>query len=382
MALGTGTHRLNFLDYGAETHRPATRQDLERLVRLADALPGISVVAPMVEIADVPAEIVELAMLETLVLNTGKHIWNAPMTAQEARWTLDLAEMLGRETLMRQPTVTIRACAKSPLVLGDEVAQIIITSAQRGAILAVGSACAAGSTSPVTLAGTVLLQNAEFLFQMALAQLARPGTPIDYAVASTMTDLRTAMFNLGAVEYTLITAGSMTMAERYGLPLSTSHDTESPTIDVHDGLQKMLGIAYKMAMGVRFLRNAGSLNNGMTMSCEQLVIDHEIAQMIQRFWQGIGVDQDTLAADVICEVGPDGEFLTHEHTLKYCRSGEHYVSPLPLRRNHSDRPTLLKWAHEKAEEILSTYQYEPSTDKVEQVRRYVETERNEIRNAG
>ena len=324
---------------------------------------------------------VELTQLEILLLNTGKHIYNAPLTAQGALWTLDLVDIMGNEPLAQKPMVTIRACPKTPLVLAREVAQTIILSARRGGILALGSACAAGTTSPVTLAGTLLMQNAEFLFELVLAQLARPGAPVDYQVASTVADLRTGLTVGGAVERTLIAAGSMAMAERYDLPFSANYSVDSPTIDVHNGLQKMLDIAYRTAIGINFVRNAGNLDNGRTMSCEQLVIDHEIAQMVQRFWQGIRVDEEALAVDVIREVGPGGTFLTHEHTLKHCRSGEHYLTPL-LYRSDTGRPTLLEWAHERVEEILQTHVYKPPGEKAEELRRYVAKERKWMQNAG
>jgi trimethylamine--corrinoid protein Co-methyltransferase len=265
------------------------------------------------------------------------------------------------------------------LVLAEEVAQVIIASARRGAILAIGSASAAGTTAPMTLAGSIVVQNAEFLFGLVLAQLARPGAAVDYQVSATVADLRTGMISYGAVEMPLLTAGLKAMAERYRLPFSTNQSSNAPAINVDNGLEKMLHFAYKMAVGIDFLRNAGDLDRAGTMSCEQMVIDHELGRMLQRFWQGIRVDDETLALDVVGEVGPGNTYLTHAHTLRHCRDGEHYIPPLLYRS--LGKPTLLEWAHQEVERILESHAYEPPQEKAEQLRRYIAEERKRARAA-
>jgi trimethylamine--corrinoid protein Co-methyltransferase len=375
----TGTHRTKVLDYGAETSRRATCQDLERLVRVADGLPDIISVSPLITPLD-GEDPVELTELEILLTNTGKHIYNAPAAVDEARWTMDAVELMSEAPLLEKSSLTIRACPTTPLVLAEEVAQVIISSARRGAILAIGSASAAGTTAPMTLAGSIVVQNAEFLFGLVLAQLARPGASVDYQVSATVADLRTGMISYGAVEMPLLTAGLKAMAERYLLPFSTNQSSNSPAINVDNGLEKMLHFAYKMAIGINFLRNAGDLDRAGAMSCEQMVIDHEVGRMLQRFWQGIRVDDETLAVDVIGEVGPGSTFLPHPHTLKHCRDGQHYLPPLLYRAQ--GKPTLLEWAHQEVERVLEAHVYEPAEEKIERLRRYTAKERKRIQVGG
>ena len=118
----TGTHRIKFIDYGAKSPRRATRNDLEKLIRVADALPGIISVSPCVTPIDVEVGPVELIELKILFQNTGKHIYNSPTTADKARRTLEIAEILSAESLFEKPTVTIRDGPHSPLTLSDDVA--------------------------------------------------------------------------------------------------------------------------------------------------------------------------------------------------------------------------------------------------------------------
>ena len=139
----------------------------------------------------------------------------------------------------------------------------------------------------------------------------------------------------------------------------------------------MLHFGYKMAIGLDLIRNAGDLDRAGTMSCEQMVIDHELTQMLQRFWQGIHVDGEMLAVDAIRQVGPGGTFLSHRHTRDHSRTGEHYVAPLLYRSG--GRPTLLEWAHARVDEILQSHSYSLPENKVEQLRRYVAEERRKAR---
>ena len=64
----------------------------------------------------------------------------------------------------------------------------------------------------------------------------------------------------------------------------------------------------------------GMLESGITFDFGQLVLDAEIARMIKHVVKGIPVDDETLAVDVIREVGPFGDFLCHKHTLQWMRS--------------------------------------------------------------
>lgn len=369
MCHSTGCHRLYVLDYGSAQARSPGIEDMRALTRVADALPAIGAVTLMVSAMEHPGPMSALKSLETLVLNTRKHLYLAPQTLLEARVLLDLAEITTGERAHWTP-VSLFASATSPLTIGGEVAEILFEAIARGAVLTVGSCAAGGASSPATLAGTILLQNVETLFLLTLAQSIRPGTPVVYDAGSTVADLRTGTFNLGAVEYALITDGAVALVNKYGLPFSTTCDTNSPVIDVQNGLQKMLGYLSMMGTGANLSKNAGSLANGTIMSLEQLVLDNETILLAERFFQGVRVDDESLAEELIAQIGPGGHFLTSQHTLTHCRSGEHYVSPL-LNMQAPEKETMLERAHQKAVEIVSRDSYAVDERAREEVRRYV-----------
>ena len=369
MSHSTGCHRLFVLDYGHTRARVSRAVDMERLTRVADALPEIGAVTLMVSAREHRPPISEIHALQALVLHTKKHLYLAPQDLMEARVLLDLAEIVRSSDQQRMP-VSLFTSATSPLVIGTEVTGILFEGIARGAVMTLGSCAAAGATSPATLAGTILLQNVETLFLIVLAQHIQPGTPVIYDSGSTVADLRTGTFSLGDVGYAVIRDGAVALANKYQLPFSSTCDTNSPTIDVQNGLQKMLGYFSVMATGASFSKNAGSLANGTIMSLEQLVLDHEIILLVERLFRGVRVDSESLAEEVIQEIGQGGHYLTSPHTLRHCRSDERYVSAL-LNMQEPGAAGMVERAHEEVTRILSMKGQTVDESVREEVSRYV-----------
>lgn len=365
-----GCHRLKMYDYDANgKFRKPTLSDVRKLTRLADSLDNIDAVTLMVSASEEPDPLADLLALGEMTLNSGKHYYLAPQNFLEAKTLLDLSEIL-TDDFEESPIASLFVSATSPLILAEEPANILIEGARRGAVIFSGSCASAGATSPATIAGTILQQNIETLFIIVAAQTLKHGTPVIYDSGSTIADLRTGSFTLGAVEYSLITDGARLLADKYNLPFSTTCDTDSPSIDVQNGLQKMLGYFTMMNTGVDFSKDAGSLNNGAVFSYEQMVIDDEIMGICSRYFEGIRFDSESLAEDLIRKVGPGGEYLTTNHTLSHCRDDEHFVSEL-LNMSQRDQPSTLERASEKAQELVSTHEYPLPEKQEREIKRYI-----------
>jgi trimethylamine--corrinoid protein Co-methyltransferase len=115
--------------------------------------------------------------------------------------------------------------------------------------------------------------------------------------------------------------------------------------------------------GSNVIYGMGMLEMGMTMSYESLLIDQEIVRMIRRVLQGIVVDKETMALDVIKKVGPAGNYLSERHTLKHMRS-ELSSTDLINRRMRDNWESagakdMAQVAREKAIEILENYKPTP-----------------------
>ena len=72
--------------------------------------------------------------------------------------------------------------------------------------------------------------------------------------------------------------------------------------------------------GANLIYGAGMLDSGLIFSYAQLVIDNDIFKMIRKVMQGMRVDDENLAVDIIKSVGPGGDFLIQDHTMKYMRT--------------------------------------------------------------
>jgi len=192
-----------------------------------------------------------------------------------------------------------------------------------------------GTTSPVTLAGNLVIQTVDSLMGVMLTQIANPGTPVMFGSVATNTDLRNLRYLAGSIEMGLLSAAGTQMAQFYQLPFyATGGMTDSKVLDAQSGYESALTNLLCALAGANFIHDAaGLMEFALTMSYEKLVIDNEILGMIMRTVEGIRVDDETLAFDLIKQVGPGGNFVTAKHTRRFMRS-EHYQ---PLLSNRSSR---------------------------------------------
>ena len=224
----------------------------------------------------------------------------------------------------------------SPLKLDTEVTQILIEWCRAGLPVALSSAPMAGSTSPVTLAGTLVQLNAEQLSGIVLTQLVRPGTPVLAGYIPGLADMRGGGYVGGAVEFGMMQAAAAQLAHFYGVPIYASGGmTDSKLPDIQAGFEKMATLLLAAMGGCNYIHHAiGMLTNMDSVSLEQAVIDDEIAAMVQRVLSGIAVTETSMAVDAIDRVGPGGHFLMDAHTREFMRSEVFF----PLVADRQNRP--------------------------------------------
>lgn len=357
-----------------ETRR-ATRQDVADLVRLADALSSIRIIATPVHASDVPEQLSALYEYEALLLNTAKHWLAAPQTCDEAKICVELAEVIcGDGGLATNPILSMAISTTSPLRFDQESARMLALIAERNIPFITLPVPMAGGTSPLTLAGTLLIQNAEFLFSLTLSQIMNKGTPVIYGAVSSIMDMRTGNISRGGAEYALLACATSQLARFYGLPSYGVHAmTESAELDGYNGGQKMFCIFSGLASGANISIGAGQLASAKVASGEQLILDNEFYNVASRFLKGIAVDEETLALTTIEKVGHGGHYLAEEHTLKWLRSGEHYYSQLFFPAAwEKEGKQMIAAAGEKVKEILREHVPAVPERIVERVKGYVQ----------
>jgi trimethylamine--corrinoid protein Co-methyltransferase len=363
---GIGQGAIYFEDTSQGKRRLATKEDVANLFRLGDAMPLVSLVAPPAIPNDVPPETCYAHAADAAWNNSAKHLEINPETARVARILLDMARVVaGTDDLASRPILTCLVSVQSPLHWPEHLCDSVLALVSAGVPIIFHCAPLFGVSGPVTLAGLLAQQNAEVLSGIVISQIIRPGTPVIYGGGWGSFDLRTMTRVLGSPEGALLRMAGGQIGRFYGVPNhSLGPDSDSQAMDEQMGWEKMLSAIAAINAGISIFINTSMYGQGMTVSYEQLILDQEIVGMAYRFLEGITVSPETLAYDVIKSVGPHGSFLMEEHTLKYMRSGEHWLPTLSNRRGYDQwkekgGKDIVQQATERARQILETHQPEP-----------------------
>jgi trimethylamine--corrinoid protein Co-methyltransferase len=304
--------------------RPATCRDLHDIMSLVDKLQYIDLISLPIYLNDVPKEDVDVNRFFAGLKNSTKHIIGAVYTTEGLAKVGKMAEIIGGKDWKANPIISIVLCPIiSPLRLDEFATDVLVEAARQGIITYNFSMTQVGCTAPMTIAGTLLTLNAE-----VLAVTAVPG----------LTDMKTGQFVTGGIEYALISAGAAQLAQFYKMPVwATAGRTDAKLPDAQAAYEHALTVPYVVQAGANHVScGAGFLDFVMTVSFEQYVIDNEIIGMAKRMQKGFEVNDETLALDVVKRVGPGGNFLAEEHTLRHMRS--ELFQPLL-----SDRDVWEKW---------------------------------------
>ena len=302
--------------------RPAALKDLEDLTRLQDTLENLHIMHGIVNPQDIPQEGFDRILFSTVIKNTSRNYYSQALGTQGVRDQVKMASIISgsKEALKKRPIFTIVLCMISPLTQPGIRVEELIECAKSGIPIYVEVDAMPGGTTPITLAGTLVEQNANVLCGITLAQIIHPGLPCIYAIASGIMDMSTGNYSGGAPEATLLHAATAQVAHHYNLPFQGGTGIDATIPDAQAGYERALQVLGCGLAGTNFIHlSIGMMEQMLLASYEQCVIDNEILGAAFKIVEGIEVNKDTLAVDIVKEVGPGGNFLAHEHTLRYLR---------------------------------------------------------------
>ena len=360
---GSGGLALYVLDL-ERNKRPGEIHDVAELARLADRLEYLDFFINPLYPHDINIDTVDINTKYQALLNTSKPVMGGIFSKQGLEDSIKIASIIagGLENLQRRPFIGFISSISSPLKLGAEHADYIMEVAGYGLPLATSTAPSAGATAPVTLAGTLVQQNAEALMGIVLTQLVNPGTPVFYSAVPITMDMRTMSFLMGSIESGLMNAAITQMAHYYRLPCYlTVGTTDSKLPDAQAAHEGATTAMLAALAGGNYIHEAfGMLDGALTVSYAQYIIDNDIVGSCLRTLRGIEINQDTLAYDIIAKVGPGGNYLSEEHTVRYMRT-ESFAPKA------SDRQSYQRWidagskdSWKRAEELAAQILHEPS----------------------
>ncbi len=337
---GTGGTALYIYEPTTGEQRQASLDDLKNISRLVDKLDNIHLLLLPTYPNELPVEQIDVNRFFAGLDNTSKHIMGGVYTIDGMREVMHMAEMVAGspEALRQRPIISIITCVISPFIIDEKYGDMIVAAAESGLPVVCPSEPLCGATSPVTLAGNLVVQTVDSLMGVILAQAVNPGTPVIFGSVATSTDLRDYKYIAGSVEMGLLNAAGAQMAQFYKLPYyATGGMTDSKTLDAQSGYESAITNLLCALSGSNFIHDsAGLMEFAMTACYEKYVIDNEILGMVMRAVEGIKVNDETIAYNLMKEIGPGGNFVTAKHTRRFMRK-EHYQPGL------SDRNSREKW---------------------------------------
>lgn len=281
-------------------------------------------------------------------------IYRAQITLLDKNWqtqslghvrTMDGIEMaaiaLGTtpEGLKDRPCLLGIINTNSPLQLDIPMAEGLIALASHGQVLAITPFTLAGAMAPVTLAGALVQQHAEAMAGIILTQIVRPGVPVMYGGFTSNVDMRSGAPAFGTPEYLKAAQASGQLARHIGVPFRSSNVCAANEVDAQAAYESQMSLWGALMGGAHLVNHAaGWMHGGLTASFEKLILDAEMLQMMDAYFEPLAVDTDAMALDAIAEVGPGGHFFGAAHTM------ERYENAFyaPLLSNWDNHPLWLE----------------------------------------
>lgn len=367
--------------------RQATLEDVRQALRLADALEHIDLMGLPCAAQEIPPALRPVAMAAELVKNTRKLGGIETFSKHDIPYIARIAEVVAgsREALRRKPILVGYAEARSPLCLDRNMAEILIEYVRQGFPQSLDTMPNGGATAPITPAGTLALGVAETLGGLVLGYAVDEEAVMSVDVCPSLCDMRTCLYPYASPErWSLIVATTQMITDYYRRPGGChGGKTDACQPGVQAGVEKAVSMLLPVLAGAVGIGTVGHLENAVTYSPLQLVIDNEIAGYIKHILQGFEVNGETLALEVIRAVGIGGNYLGHPHTARHFREVS-FLSPLFERfswegAQREEFPGLERKAWQRARQLMQQERLRPLTPEQEEaIDEIVEEARREL----
>lgn len=322
LKLGSGGSVINILDGDGQTIRPPKTSDLIDMYKLTDNLSEVSWTAPGSFVTDVPQAISAIWRFYIRLKYGSKPSCADGIDLTDLADNCELLQAVrgNEEDYIKKPFAILQPCPMSPLSWTPEGAGYLLESARRKMPALMLAMPFAGVSAPITMAGAIAMQTAELLSGLVLLQVIEPGLPSIYGGGASHADMRDISNVLGSMEAQMMNAATIQMAQFYKLPAGTAAIfgySDSKRNDFQAGADSALGQLILSLNGVQVVYGLGIMAGMDCNSLEKIVLDHEIFKSVKKFMSGMIVSEETLAFDIINQVGPEGDFLSNKFTFDW-----------------------------------------------------------------
>ncbi|HQX15514.1 MAG TPA: trimethylamine methyltransferase family protein [Anaerolineales bacterium] len=328
--------------------RRAESGDIARIAHLINELPGYDMFSISTLADDAPKDQFTISRLYPAIKYCLKPI---RATTTDHKDTLAMMEMAyivagGEEAYKEHPFLTHHYCPTvSPLSMDVLSTENVMYFASEGLPVYPTIVPNAGLTSPMSMAGTLVQGNAEYLATVALMQMVKEGTPTIYATLATVADMRSGAYTSGAIECGMLHMAFAQLARFYNVPCGGYVGlTNSKLNDAQSGYETGMSGMGGIVGGMDMFNIGGLIDALKTFDFAKAVIDDEVAQMLKRVKRGISFSDEDLAVDLIKEIGPGGSFIVAKHTINRMKT-EAVMTKI------ADRDARIAWERKGALDI-------------------------------
>jgi trimethylamine--corrinoid protein Co-methyltransferase len=317
---GPGSDCLNIIDHRTGERRRAVMQDVVEGMFVSDALPHVDFAMSMFLPSEIPPLVSDRYQMEAILNNTTKPVVYVTNEFSGCEDAVEMAEIVagGESALKLRPFAACYINVTTGLRHNEDALQKLLFLAEKGLPALYIPVIIAGISGPMTLAGSMALINAGVLVGLVLSQLKREGAPfIIPGWGGEGLDMKTMVSPYCPPDSRGI---AHALAQHYNLPMfGIGGCSESKLVDQQAAAEAALTLMAETLGGANLIHDLGYLESGLCGSLAQLVICDEMVGWLEHMFAPVVIDDETLALDLIDEIGPDGQFLACDHTRAHYR---------------------------------------------------------------
>lgn len=343
--------------------RPATKQENKEAVIVLDALENFDIFCaytPYFEVDGIPPEMSIPESYAAKIRNSTKVSWEGSQKECEI-FIIEMAKATGQDVMgVGLPS--------APLTYYEDACDSLTRYIKADFPVNIACGVMMGGTSPASIAGSLVSFNAEVMGGIILAQLTRPGAKMVVEDSVLPMDMKTGHPVFGDITTALHITAFAQLYRKYEIPtFADSGWTNSKKIDFQDGYERAMTALLVALSGVNVNNLYGGIYGELEYHPVQSVLDDDIAGMIGRYIEGIDVNHDTLASDLIEITGPiPGSFLATAHTRNYFRKERFFPKSADTMTYPEwiklDKKDCIVLAQERIKQIIENHISEPLPD--------------------
>lgn len=336
---GMGTDLIKTYDLKSGTLRDSRLSDVANAARVADYLEEIDFLGSYALPYDSPTNLMYIDSFKAQLENSIKPIFYTAAGTGDIAVINEMAAAVvgGKESLKEKPFHIHYAEPLTPLLHSSGAIKKLFFCADNRVPVNYTPGMMSGASAPVTLAGAIVVGNAEALSGIVLHQLRAKGAPIISGFGMSTLDMKTSACVYGCPEYRLALSACSDLYHYYGIPMwGTAGVSDSNAPDEQASMEWSISLLMAGLDGANLIHDVGYLGQGLVGSPAALVMNAEIISYVRRVIRGFDIDPEHIGMDVIRRVGPQGNFISTEQTLKYFKE-EHWQPQL------CNRETLEPW---------------------------------------